>query len=375
MKSERTKAHVIAHRGASGYVPEHSIASYSLAADLGADYIELDLVLSKDGIFHAIHDLRLDSTTNVADFSEFKNRSKTTSINGKVLTGYFVDDFNSTELKRLRLKQRLPDTRSNLFDNLLEIPTLTDVLAAAGKMKTPAGRKPGLYVELKHPNYFRSLGFSMEDMVLEALVDANYVIKDITVDLFHAVGPVVLQCFTSTSLVYLKSKCNLPLVQLLELSDGQEIRDVWNAPNLDAMMVYANGVGPPTSFFSNSEMNYTVASNMMLQATSRGMVVHPYVIKSDSEIQRNSTEETLYFLCCLEVSGIFTDYTDRTSQLAELTLRDPFVCRSICPSKLFPRSTVGIDPDLPGIFVHLLICLVCYYLCFRNPSPVKDSID
>ena len=144
MKSERTKAHVIAHRGASGYVPEHSIASYSLAADLGADYIELDLVLSKDGIFHAIHDLRLDSTTNVADLSEFKNRSKTTSINGKVLTGYFVDDFNSTELKRLRLKQRLPDTRSNLFDNLLEIPTLTDVLAAAGKMKTPAGRKPGV---------------------------------------------------------------------------------------------------------------------------------------------------------------------------------------------------------------------------------------
>ena len=361
----RSKVHVIAHRGASGHVPEHSIASYSLAADLGADYIELDLVLSRDGIFHAIHDLRLDSTTNVADFAEYKERLKTSSIDGKLLTGYFVDDFDSTELKKLRLKQRLPNTRSNRFDNLLEIPTLTDVLEAVDKMKNPDGQRPGLYLELKHPNYFRSLGFSMEDMVLKSLVDAGYAINDATADLSRAVAPVVLQCFTSESLVYLRSRCDLPLVQLLGLSDGQEIKDVWNASNLDEIMIYANGVGPPTSFFSHSEVDYSVASYMIHQATTRGMVVHPYVLKSDSETHRNSTEETIYFLCCLEVSGIFTDYTDRTSQIAELTLRDPSLCINICPTKFNLSVTEPYDITAP---VMCILCLILSFLFFRKKS-------
>jgi glycerophosphoryl diester phosphodiesterase len=124
--------HIIAHRGASGYLPEHSIPAYELAINLLTNYIEPDLCLTKDGIFIAMHDLLLDDTTNVADISIYKNRISTKIIDGKNLTGYYVSDFLYSELQILRLKQRL-NGRSILYDGLFQIPSLEMIIQLVQK--------------------------------------------------------------------------------------------------------------------------------------------------------------------------------------------------------------------------------------------------
>lgn len=124
--------HIIAHRGASGYLPEHSIPAYELAINLLTNYIEPDLCLTKDGIFIAMHDLLLDDTTNVADVSIYKNRISTKVIDGKNLTGYYVSDFLYSELQILRLKQRL-NGRSILYDGLFQIPSLEMIIQLVQK--------------------------------------------------------------------------------------------------------------------------------------------------------------------------------------------------------------------------------------------------
>lgn len=216
MKNQmKKKTDVIAHRGASGYIPEHSLEGYSLAVSLGADYIEPDLVLSKDGIFFDLHDVLLDDTTNIIDFPQFANRSKTDTVEGVEFTGYFVSDFTAVELKMLRLKQRLPLTRSTLLDGFLEIPMLTEIFALFSNVTSMSGRRIGLYPELKHPQYFNSLGFKMEDMILEYITNANYSIIDVNSSLIDTIAPIVIQCFIPEPLVYLRTKCDLPLVQLM----------------------------------------------------------------------------------------------------------------------------------------------------------------
>ena len=361
---------VIAHRGASGYVPEHSLAAYMLAVGLGADYIEPDLVLSKDGVFHALHDLLLDLTTNIADFPEFAHRLTTRDVEGVSYTGFFVSDFDSSELKLLRLKQRLPNTRSTLFDYTLQMPTLTEIFQMANNLTSSSGRRVGLYLELKHPNYYRSLNFSMEEMILKSLIDANYAIKNVEADLFHRVAPIVIQCFVSETLIYLRSKCDLPLVQLIGLAENERIADVWNGANLDMMTKYANGIGPPTTIFTDSQVSYSKATYMIDQARTRKLVVHPYVLKSDSEMKGSSSAETLFFVCCLEVDGIFTDYTDRTLLAVMQTSANPFICASICPEK-FPSATADpYDLTSPIAFVCAIVTILYFYSCFR---PSKAS--
>jgi glycerophosphoryl diester phosphodiesterase len=357
---------VIGHRGASGYVPEHSLAAYMLAVGLGADYIEPDLVISKDGIFYALHDLLLDLTTNVADFPEFADRLTTRDVDGVSYTGFFVSDFDSSELKLLRLKQRLSITRTTVFDNTLTMPTLTEIFQMTNNLTSSSGRKVGLYIELKHPNYYRSINFSMEDMILKSLTDANYVIKNVKADLFRRVAPIVIQCFEPETLIYLRSQCDLPLVQLVGVTETQHIADVWNGANLDRITKYANGIGPPTSFFTDSQVSYSKATYMIDQARTRKMVVHPYVLKSDSEMKGNSSSETLFFVCCLEIDGIFTDYADRTRVAVAQTSANPLICANICPEKF---QLVGVEPyDLTyPVAVLCVIVSIAYYFNFIRP--------
>ena len=372
------KTAIIAHRGASGYIPEHSLAAYSLAIDMGADYVEPDLVLSKDGVFFALHDLLLDDTTNILDFPQYLDRLKTRLVEGRNYTGYFVNDFDSQELKLLNLKQRLPKTRSVIFDDHFRIPTLTEIFDLMNNYSRLNRNKVGLYIELKHPLYYRDLGFLMDDMILQSLADARYSTINIDQSLSNTISPIVLQCFIPETLIALRSKCDLPLVQLIGISEKQNIDDIWNIPTLDLIKEYANGIGPPLNIFTDTKVDYELAISMIDQATHRNLVVHPYALKSDEEMTSfnsryhgNSTRETLFFVCCLNVHGIFTDYTDRTKAAVDLTFHNPQICSDICPSKFsssllqIPSSTthsrIFEKWELSTILYYLLILLVLFY--------------
>lgn len=361
---------VIAHRGASGYIPEHSLAAYILAVGLGADYIEPDLVLSKDGIFFALHDVLLDLTTNVNDFPEFADRSTTKDVDGVSYTGFFVSDFESRELKLLRLKQRLSNTRTTVFDETLTMPTLTEIFHMTKNLTSSSGRKVGLYIELKHPKYYQGINFSMEDMILKSLTDANFAVKNVKDDLFQRVVPIVIQCFEPETLIYLRSQCDLPLVQLVGLTGTQSIADVWNGAALDRIAKYANGIGPPTSFFTDSQVSYSKATYMLDQARTRELVVHPYALKSDAEMKGNSSAEALFFVCCLEIDGIFTDYVDRTRVAVAQTSANPFICANICPEKFPLVSAEPFDMTLQ-VAVFCLILSIAYFFNFFRPTKSK----
>ena len=150
---------VIGHRGASGYRPEHTLASYELAIEMGADFIEPDLVSTKDHVLVARHENDITATTDVADHPEFADRRTTKMIDGVAVTGWFTEDFTLAELKTLRAKERLPDVRpaNTAFDGLYEIPTFQEVIDLAKRATV------GIYPETKHPTYFRSIGLPLEE--------------------------------------------------------------------------------------------------------------------------------------------------------------------------------------------------------------------
>ena len=163
---------VIGHRGASGYRPEHTLAAYQLAIEMGADFIEPDLVSTKDGVLVARHENQVSGTTDVADHPEFAARQTTKLIDGISVTGWFTEDFTLAELKTLRAKERLPDLRpaNTAYDGLYEIPTLQEIIDLVKRMEKGHGGQSarakgriGIYPETKHPSYFDSIGLSLEE--------------------------------------------------------------------------------------------------------------------------------------------------------------------------------------------------------------------
>ena len=156
---------VIAHRGASGDRPEHTLAAYQHAIELGADYIEPDVVSTKDGVLVARHENEIGGTTDVASHPEFAARRTTKTIDGVPTTGWFTEDFTLAELKTLRAKERLPALRpaNTVFDGLYEVPTLQEVIDLAKREHV------GIYPETKHPTYFDSIGLSLEEPLVATL--------------------------------------------------------------------------------------------------------------------------------------------------------------------------------------------------------------
>ncbi|XNZ00168.1 glycerophosphodiester phosphodiesterase family protein [Micrococcus luteus] len=164
---------VVAHRGASGYRPEHTLAAYELAVAQGADVIEPDLVSTKDGVLVDRHENLIDGTTDVAERPEFADRKTTKVVDGVEQTGWFTEDFTLAELKTLRAKERLPETRpgSAEYDGMYQVPTLTEVLELRERLSAEYGREIGIIPEIKHPTYFDSIGLSQEEGVVEALTE------------------------------------------------------------------------------------------------------------------------------------------------------------------------------------------------------------
>src|SRR5215510_14577075 len=162
---EHARPIVIGHRGASGYRPEHTLGSYELAIAMGADYIEPDLVSTKDHVLVARHENDISGTTDVADHPEFADRRKTKVVDGLSITGWFTEDFTLAELRTLRAKERLPDLRpaNAVFDKQFQIPTFQEVISLAKREGV------GIYPETKHPTYFDRLGLSLEEPLVAAL--------------------------------------------------------------------------------------------------------------------------------------------------------------------------------------------------------------
>ena len=200
---------VIGHRGASGYRPEHTIASYALAIQQGADFIEPDLVSTKDGVLVARHENEIGGTTDVADHPEFADRRTTKVIDGREVTGWFTEDFTLRELKTLRAKERLPAVRpdNTRFDGKFKVPTLDQVLRLATTASRRTGRAIGVYPETKHPTYFDSIGLSLEEPLLRALRRHN---------LDRRGSGVIIQSFETANLRELNRHTRVPLVQLID---------------------------------------------------------------------------------------------------------------------------------------------------------------
>jgi glycerophosphoryl diester phosphodiesterase len=237
---------LIAHRGASGYRPEHTLAAYQLAITQGADYIEPDVVATKDGQLVARHENEIGATTDVSVHPEFAGRRTTKVIDGRSITGWFTEDFTLAELKTLRAKERLPLVReaNTDFDGLYAIPTLDEVVDLARHSRTADGRRIGVYPETKHPSYFADLGLALEDRLVDVLEDNGYADAD---------DPVVIQSFETENLQRLSRRTDLPLVQLVNCSgapydlvtsgDPRTYADLVTAEGLAEISGYADAVG------------------------------------------------------------------------------------------------------------------------------------
>ncbi len=234
------KTLVIAHRGASGERPEHTLESYRLAIEEGADYIEPDLVMTRDGILIARHENEIGGTTDVALHPEFAARQRTQVIDGETMTGWFSEDFTLAEIKTLRARERLPELRpqSRKFDGQFTVPTFDDILRLVtdANLDRAAGAAVGVYPETKHPAHFAGIGLPQELAVLDALKRHRY----------DASGsPVFIQSFDPRNLRQLRGMTRLPLVQLLEheLGDVRAIAGYADAIGISKALATASAVG------------------------------------------------------------------------------------------------------------------------------------
>ena len=283
---------VIAHRGASGERPEHTLASYRLAIEQGADFIEPDLVLTKDGVLVARHENEISETTDVADHPEFAGRRATKTIDGKAVTGWFTEDFTLAELKTLRAKERIPRLRGTAHDGQYEIPTfaeILDLLAAANKGRD---HPVGVYPETKHPSYFAAIGLPHEAPLLAILEKYGY---------RGRAAPVFIQSFEVGNLKAIRAKSDLPLIQLMDgaggpADDPKATYAMMATPaGLKAVAAYADGIGPNKEMIIPRSAIGTLGDPTALvrDAHAAGLKVHPWTFRREN-----------YFLPLADKGGI-----------------------------------------------------------------------
>jgi glycerophosphoryl diester phosphodiesterase len=258
---------VIAHRGASGERPEHTLASYERAIEQGADFIEPDLVMTKDGVLVARHENEISGTTDVAQHSEFATRKATKTIDGQQITGWFTEDFTLAELKALRARERLPQLRpeNTRFDGQFQVPTFQEILQLRAKHP-----KVGVYPEIKHGTYFAGIGLAMEQPLLDIL--AKY-------HLTRSSDPVFIQSFEVGNLAWLKAHTKIRLVQLIDEKGAPADRPaddyaaMLTPAGLAAVAKRADAIGINKSLLS---------ADLVSRAHAAGLKVHAWTYRAEN---------------------------------------------------------------------------------------------
>jgi glycerophosphoryl diester phosphodiesterase len=340
---------VIGHRGASGHLPEHTLAAYALAIELGADYVEPDLVATKDGHLIARHEPNMIATTNVATLPQFAARKTTKMVDGFPEEGFFASDFTLAEIKQIRAVQPLAE-RDQGFNGRFEIPTLEEVIELVKRKSAEQGRRIGIYPETKHPTYHQGLGLPLEDRLLRVLTRAGW---------NHRGAPVFIQSFETANLRYLRTRTALRLVQLVDADgvapDGQltfvapfhkpydwvvagragTFADLLTPAGLAEVASYADGIGPWKPYIRSStctlvngacsdingdglvndaDRSLLPPGDLVQRAHARGLLVHPYTFRSEQrrlakDYAGNPVNEYLDFYT-IGVDGLFSDFTD-----------------------------------------------------------------
>ena len=372
---------VIGHRGgANGYLPEHTLEAYALGISLGADYIEPDLVATKDGHLIARHEPNLIDTTNVKELPQFANRRRTVVLDGVPTDGFFASDFTLAEIRQLRAVQSFPE-RDQSFNGRFQIPTLAEVIELAKRKSREEGRRIGIYPETKHPTYHQDIGLPLEDRLLAVLSAAGWNQRN---------APVFIQSFETANLRYLRSKTSVRLIQLVDANDVRpdgsldfskpydkpydwvvsnrdgQFKDLLTPRGLQEVRGYADGIGPWKPYLISSacksvqngacadvtgdglvdERDRVLLSptDVIANAHRLGLLVHPYTFRSEQKrltgsFGGNPVNEYLAFYEA-GVDGLFSDFADTA-----VAARAMFLLKH--------------DPDYAG-------CLVNSRKCERN---------
>ena len=300
---EKKEKIIIAHRGACGYLPEHTLEAVALAYGMGADFIEQDLVLTKDGVPVVLHDIHLETTTNVRDM--FPDRARK---DGK----WYAIDFTLEEIKSLNVNERIrieknaavfPD-RFPVGNADFEVPTFAEEIELIQGLNTSTGRNVGIYPELKDPAFHTKEGYDIGKIALEILSSYGYQGPD---------ANVYVQCFDADYTQYLRKKLgtDLPLVQLI--GGGESYDSLVTSKGLDKIATYANGIGPSVNrIVKYEEFKPLIITNLVEDAHARGLVVHPYTFRKDALPKYSSNFEELLrlFYFVIGVDGGFTDFPD-----------------------------------------------------------------
>jgi len=338
-RSEESRPIVIGHRGAPGYVPEHTLVGYFIAIQQGADFVEPDLVMTKDGVLVARHENDIGGTTDVSEHPEFASRRTTKSIDGISITSWFTEDFTLAELKTLRAKERIPAQRpaNTRFDRMFEVPTFEEVLQLVQGVNRHRKKPIGVYPETKHPSYFQGIGLAMERPLVKMLEKHGYRGK-------HA--PVFIQSFEVGNLQQLARMTDVPIVQLLDATgapwdfrvagDPRTYADLATPAGLAGIARYADGVGVNKNLMIPRVSGDFLGTptNLVRDAHAAGLIVHGWTFRAenaflptdfDSSTDPNAIgdlEGEIQRFLELGMDGFFTDQPN-----IGVRARDEFVSR------------------------------------------------
>ncbi len=311
---------VIAHRGASADRPEHTLGAYALAIEQGADYVEPDLVITRDGVLVARHENEIGETTDVAERPEFAGRRTTKTIDGQSVTGWFTEDFTLAELKTLRARERIPELRpaNAAHDGRETIPTLDEIIALVKAEEARRGRRIGIYPETKHPTYFRALGLPLEEPLVATLARHGY---------GRAEDPVFVQSFEVGNLERLRGMTGLRLVQLIAAAGGPFDRpglsygEMITPEGLRRIAGYAAGIGvqKPLVVPTGPDGRLGEPTCLVAMARAEGLEVHVWTFRpenfflpadlrrGDSPAERGDAEGEIAAFLAAGITGLFTD--------------------------------------------------------------------
>lgn len=361
---DRPSPIVIGHSGAAGYLPEHTLEGYALAIELGADYVEPDLVMTRDGHLIARHEPNIANTTDVSTRPQFASRRRTAVVDGAVDEGWFVSDFTLAEIKTLRAVQAFPD-RPQQFNGLFRVPTLEEIIDLVQRKSREKGRTIGIYPETKHPTYHRSLGLPLEPKLLEVLRAAGWDRRD---------APVFIQSFEQSNLRMLRRMTSVRLIQLVDANDVNPDGTLdYTAPfdrpydwtvsgnpvlrarlfsffvtdeGLHEIRTYADGIGPWKRYIVSTRAGdpgkpgesgrvLLPPTDLIARAHRHGLLVHTWTFRNEqsrlpADYAGNPVNEYLQFYA-LGIDGVFSDFADT----------------AVASRVLFELAT---DPDFAGCF-------------------------